>query len=156
MPLNKSSLAAQLKDLFEGKPAYPADVSEAGRRWASVYRSYAAQALAGPTAPVAAMLSAAEPVLAAALANGFTAAATGGPAALSSAMGSAFAAFWLPVKFAPSPPAPPTVAGVVSLALPATLAGLLAAVFPEGMRLGRQPGRKPMQSLTLLTPGAGR
>lgn len=141
MPLKQTALASSLQNLFEGKPSYPADVPEAGRWWAASYRQYAADALAGPTAPAATALTAAQTRLASALANGFTAASNAGPAGaavLAAAMDAAFVAFWLApaVPFAPPLPAPPAFAGVVTVAPPGVLAGLLPAAFTAGLLEG--------------------
>jgi hypothetical protein len=142
VPLIVSDLADSLNDLFDGTGGYPADDPEAGQRWAKVYRAYAAAALAGPTAPLNASLEAAESTLAGALSMAFKAAkeaGEAGAATLTPLVVSAFVSFWLlpPVAFAtPSPPAPPTIAGVVTVAvpgvLPAGLADVLAAGTAEG------------------------
>ena len=142
MPLNVADLADSLNDLFDGTGGYPASDDEAGQRWAKIYRTYAAAALAGPTAPLDASLEAAEGKLAGALSAAFKAANEAGVAGvvtLTPLVVTALAAFWLqpPVAFVtPSPPAPSTIAGVVTVAvpgvLPAGLAGVLAAGTAEG------------------------
>ena len=146
MPLNKSALSGNFKDLFEGKdPAqpgqmvFPPNPTEAGKKWAEAYKKYAEGAQAGTTAPLAPSLTAAQATLAGALAAGFSAAKAAPPPAaisgLAAAMDVAFVAFWLtpPVAFAaPPPPAPPTMAGVVTLAPPGVLTASLIALFTSG------------------------
>lgn len=138
MALSRTSLAGALEDLFEGAGGAPASETEAGQRWAAVYRGYAANALAGTTAPLKLALTSAESTLAGRLAGGFTAAKTAGPGgvpALPAVMDAAFVAFWLgpPVAFAIPPTGPPTVTGVVSVAPPGVLAGALSALFLAGV-----------------------
>jgi hypothetical protein len=138
MPLSSASLASALADLFEGAEGYPASEADAGKRWAEAYRSYAAKAVAGTTAPVNVSLADAESTLASTLARGFTtakAAGPGGVAALAAVMDGAFVAFWLtpPVPFAIPPTGPPTMTGVVSAAPPGVLTGALSALFLAGV-----------------------
>lgn len=130
MPLQASGLEEALKDVFEGAGGYPADAAEAGRRWAKAYKDYAAGAVAGPTAPVAALLATAETTLAGVLEAGFTAASQAGPGGLAAVLpllDAAFVGFWLapPVQFVVPVP-PPVIAGVVSLATPGVLSAGLA------------------------------
>lgn len=147
MPLNKSSLSDRLKNIFEGKdPAtpgqtiFPPNPTEAGKKWAEAYKKYAEGAQAGTTKPLAPSLTAAQSTLAGALAAGFSAAKAAPPpaaiAGLAAAMDLAFVAFWLtpPIAFVtPPPPASPTMAGVVTLAPPGVLTGLLIGMFTTGM-----------------------
>ena len=138
MPLSSASLASALEDLFAGAGGHPVSETEAGERWAKAYRSYAAKALAGTTAPLNASLTAAEPILAGTLAGGFTtakAAGAGGVAALAAVMDGAFVAFWLapPVAFAIPATGPPAMTGIVSLAPPGVLASALSALFLAGV-----------------------
>lgn len=146
MPLNKALLSNGLRDLFEGndpsmpgEKVFPPNETEAGKKWAAVYKKYAEGALAGTTQPLAVSLTAAQNTLAGALAGAFTTAklnpTPAAVAVLAAAMDVAFVAFWLvpPVAFAaPPPPAPPTMAGVVSVAPPGVLTGLLSAMFAAG------------------------
>jgi hypothetical protein len=138
MPLNPSTLAQSLQDLFEGENGFPADEAAAGQRWATLYRQYAANAQAGATRPLAPSLTAAEATLGNALGSAFAAAKAAkltGLAVLTPLLDTAFVAFWFapPVAFAnPPPPAPPAMTGVVSLAPPGVLAGLLTAAFAAG------------------------
>jgi hypothetical protein len=138
MALKSAALASALEDLFEGAEGYPASEADAGKRWAEVYRSYAANAVAGTTAPVSVALGGAEETLAGTLAGGFTAAKAAGPggvAALAAVMDAAFVAFWLapPVAFAIPPTGPPTMTGVVSASPPGVLVGALNALFLAGV-----------------------
>jgi hypothetical protein len=138
MPLSGATLASALEELFEGDGGYPADEPAAGRRWAEAYRGYAANALAGTTAPLEVGLTGAEQTLASALANGFTTAGAAGPGAvtaLAAAMDAAFVAFWLtqPVAFALPPIGPPTMTGIVTVAPPGVLATALSALFLAGV-----------------------
>jgi hypothetical protein len=138
MALSSASLAGALGDLFEGAGGYPAGEADAGQRWAEAYRSYAAKAVAGTTAPVNVALTGAEQTLARALAGGFTtakAAGPGGVAALAAVLDGAFVAFWLapPVAFAIPPTGPPTMTGIVSVAPPGVLATALGALFLAGV-----------------------
>lgn len=148
MPLNVSDLADSLNDLFDGIGGYPADDPEAGQRWAKIYRAYAAAALAGPTAPLNASLEAAESTLAGALSAAFKAAkeaGTAGVATLAPLVDTALVAFWLlpPVAFAtPSPPAPPTIAGVVTVAGPGVLSAGLPGVLAAGTANGGTTSRQ--------------
>ena len=139
MPLNGTSLSNALSGLFQGQPSYPQTATDAGKKWANAYRTYAANALAATTAPLSASLTAAEATLANALAGAFTVAQQAGPggiAVLTPLMDVAFVAFWMtpPVAFAvPAPPAPATMAGVVSVTPPGVLAASLAGVFAAGV-----------------------
>jgi hypothetical protein len=156
MPLNRSSLGQGLKDLFEGKPDFPSDEAAAGQRWATLYRQYAANAQAGATRPLTASLTAAEGILGNALGGAFTAAKQAGLAGLgvlTPLLDAAFVAFWLapPVAFAnPPPPTPPAIAGVVSVAPPGVLAGLLAAAFAAGGAPGVTAGQQAEAIATAL------
>ena len=156
MPLNRTSLAQGLRDLFEGKPDFPTDEPAAGQRWASVYRQYAGNAQAGATRPLTPSLTAAEGLLGNALGGAFSAAkqaGLAGLAVLTPLLDAAFVAFWLapPVVFAsPPPPAPPTLAGVVSVAPPGVLAGLLAAAFAAGGAPGTTAGQQAEAIATAL------
>jgi len=141
MPLDKLKLAQSLTDLFQGAPAFPADTAEAGRKWAEIYRQFAATAQAGPTMPVTAVLQNAEPVLAKALAAAFDAAGAAGPvggAAFLPLMDAAFVKFWsTPIPFAAPPaPAPPAVAGVVTPPAAGTLAALMTTALVAGLAPG--------------------
>ena len=138
MPLRSTALASALEDLFEGAGGHPADEAEAGQRWAAAYRSYAADAVAGTTAPLNASLRGAEQILAGTLAGGFAvakAAGPGGATALAAIMDAAFVAFWLapPVAFAIPPTGPPTMTGVVFAAPPGMLANGLGILFLAGV-----------------------
>jgi hypothetical protein len=131
-------LAGALEDLFEGAGGHPAKETEAGKRWAGVYRGYATKAVAGTTAPLDLALTGAESTLAGTLAGGFTAAKASGPggvAALAALMDAAFVAFWLapPVAFVIPPTGPPTMTGVVSAAPPGVLVGVLNGLFLAGV-----------------------
>jgi hypothetical protein len=136
MPLKVAGLRDALQKLFEDADDYPADDTAAGQRLANAYKTYAADAVAGATAPVALQLTAAETILAGALAAGFTAAKNAGPgglAALLPLLDTAFVSFWLtpPVTFlVPIPP--PTIAGVVTVAPPGVLSAGLAGPFASG------------------------
>lgn len=146
MPLNNDLLSNGFKDLFEGKDpsqpgkkVFPPDATEAGKKWAGIYKKYAEGAQAGATQPLAPLLLAAQNTLAGALTAGFTAAQSAPPptavAALAAALDVAFVAFWMtPIAFAtPPPPAPPTMTGVVSIAPPGVLTGLLIGMFTTGV-----------------------
>jgi hypothetical protein len=140
MPLKVSDLSDALRELFEDADGYPADDTAAGRRLAEAYKDYAAAAVAGPTAPVALPLTAAEATLAGAIATGFTAAKNaglGGLAALLPLLDAAFVKFWLtpPVAFV-IPIPPPVVAGVVTIAPPGVLSAGLAGPLAAGANLG--------------------
>jgi hypothetical protein len=134
--LSRTSLAGALEDLFEGAGGALASETQAGERWGAAYRGYAANALAGTTAPLGASLKGAESTLAGRLAGGFTAAkAAGGVAALAALMDAAFVAFWLapPVAFAIPRTGPPSMTGIVSLAPAGVLEGALSALFLAGV-----------------------
>lgn len=164
MPLNKTLLSDGFKDLFEGKDSsapgemvFPPNPTEAGKKWAAVYKKYAEGALAGTTKPIAVSLTAAESALAGALAAGFSAAKAAPPpaavAGLAAAMDLAFVAFWLtpPVVFTtPPPPAPPTMAGVVSLASPGILLASLIALFTSGAADKKTAAQQADAMATLL------
>ncbi|TAK02329.1 MAG: hypothetical protein EPO39_13480 [Candidatus Manganitrophaceae bacterium] len=163
MPLNKSPLSGSLKDLFEGKdPAqpgqtvFPPNPTEAGKKWAEAYKKYAEGAQAGATQPLAPSLTAAQATLAGALASGFSAAKAAPPpaaiAGLAAAMDLAFVAFWMtpPVAFAPPPPAPPTMAGVVSLAPPGVLTASLISLFTSGTADKKTAAQQADSIATLL------
>ena len=135
MALDKTSLTNALQDLFEGHNGSPQSETDAGAKWADIYRQYAAKAMAGPVQPLAPSLNSAQAKLGGALAGAFTTAKAAGPAALVVTLDGAFVAFWLtpPVAFAP---AAPTMSGVVSLAPPGVLAPLLSAAFLAGVAPG--------------------
>jgi hypothetical protein len=146
MPLKVAGLGDALRELFENADDFPADDSAAGQRLAGAYKTYAADAVAGPTAPVALQLSAAETTLAGALGDAFTAAKEAGPGGLTALLpmlDTAFVKFWLtpPVAFVVPVP-PPTIAGVVTLATPGVLstglAGPLAAGASQGTTAAQQ------------------
>jgi hypothetical protein len=144
MALNPAKLAAPLGDLFQGKPVFPKDTAEAGQKWAALYREYAQGAQAGATFPVAPALAAAETALAKDLGNAFKSAQDAGIAGIAvllPLLDAAFLKFWAtPIPFvAPPPPAPPSMAGVVTPPVPATLATLMAAVLPAGLAPGASP-----------------
>lgn len=160
MPLSKSSLTNGFQDLFEGKdPAAPGEMvfppnpTEAGKKWAAVYKKYAEGAQAGATQPLAPSLIAAENTLAGALAAGFTAAKAAPPpaaiAALAASMDLAFVAFWMtpPMAFAATPP---TMAGVVSLAPPGILLASLIALFTSGAADKKTAAQQADAMATLL------
>jgi len=156
MPLNGSSLSDALSGLFQGQPSYPADATDAGKKWANAYRTYAATALAATTAPLSASLIAAESKLANSLAGAFTAAQQAGPggiAVLTPLVDVAFVAFWMtpPVAFAaPPPPAPATMAGVVSVAVPGVLTTGLAGAFAAGAAPGVTVAQQAQAIATML------
>ncbi len=156
MPLNRNSLGQSLQNLFDGEPEFPADEAAAGKRWASAYREYTTNALAGATRPVSASLIAAENLLGNALGSAFTAAKQAkltGLAVLAPLVDAAFVAFWFapPIAFAnPPPPAPPTMAGVVSLAPPGVLGGLLTTAFTAGGAPGITTGQQADAIATAL------
>ena len=139
MPLRATALADRLTSLFTDADL-PATEAEAGRRWARLYREYAADAAAGPTTPVATSLGAAEAPLAGALAGAFAAAKAAGPggiATLLEKVDAAFVAFWLtPVTFVTPPTGPPAIAGVVTVATPGGLASGLAGPLADGAGKG--------------------
>lgn len=118
MPLDPSTLASGLSDVFEGSD----DMVAAAQSWAGAYADYAQVAMAGVAAPVFTGLEEAT------LAAGLAAAFAGGVASLGTttlpAMELAFQGFWM---------VPPVVfgAGTVTLAPPG-LAAALAAVFAGG------------------------
>ena len=132
MPLVKAQLANAFTDLFQGS-AFPENETEAGQKWAEIYRSYAENALAATTTPVAPSLMLAEGILATVLAGAFTSAkaapAASAVAALSATLDTAFVSFWMapPVAFVAGP-----ITGVVSLAPPGVLSSLLSALFIAG------------------------
>ena len=135
MPLDRDGLTDGLTAVFEGRPDFPDSANAAGRRWAGSYRSYAAAAVAGATAPMAFALDAAESGLAGSLASAFEGAAgAGSGSAVAAALDSAFVSFWLapPMTFATPPTGPPTVTGFVTVAPPGVLTALLAALFTTG------------------------
>lgn len=129
MALDKSILKSGILDL-SGGPNYPQDTTEAAQRWASMYSTYAATAVApaGPTAtPVPASLEAAEALLAGNLKVAFE---FGNAASAAQAMALAFDAFWMapPVAFLPAPPA---LLGAVTASTGApVLQTLLASLTP--------------------------
>jgi hypothetical protein len=139
MPLVAAGLIDGLRDLFADEDGYPADSTEAGQRWAALYHDYAANAIAGPTAPLAPSLTAAKTTLAQTLGSAFAAAKAADAAAAASlplALDGCYVGFWLlpPVAFAP-PVGPPAITGVVSVASPGIGAQLTAA-FQNGASAG--------------------
>ncbi len=149
MALDKTSLTNALQDLFEGHNGSPQNETEAGTKWANIYRQYAAKAMAGPAQPLAPSLNGAGTKLGGALAAAFTTAKAAGPAALAVTLDGAFVAFWMspPVAFAP---AAPTTAGVVSLAPPGVLAPLLSAAFLAGIAPGITAARQAQAIAAIL------
>jgi hypothetical protein len=141
MPLDPLKLASALTDLFQGKPAFPADPAKAGEQWAEIYRKYASEAVAGTTAPVGAVLNTAATALAKALAAAFIAATVAGPAGAAAflpLLDAAFRAFWgTPIPFAfPPLPAPPTITGVVTVPASGSLAGQMSTALAAGLLPG--------------------
>jgi hypothetical protein len=135
VPLDPAGLTDALKAIFEGD-GHPASSDDAGERWAQAYRDYAGGALAAPTAPLGPSLDAAGMALGASLAGAFAAAQAAGPAALVPTLSTAFTAFWLlpPIAFtSPPAPAPPVVAGVVTVAVPGALPAALTAALAAGV-----------------------
>lgn len=163
MPLNKSLLSNGFKDLFEGtdpatpeEKVFPPNPTEAGKKWAGIYKKYAEGATAGATQPLAPSLTAAQNLLAAALGAGFSAAkAAPAPAAmagLAAAMDLGFVAFWMAPPIAFSAPVPPaaTLLGVVSLAPPGILSVSLIALFVSGMADSKPSAQQADAIATLL------
>jgi hypothetical protein len=129
MALDSGSLTDALTAVFDGRDGFPKTAQTAGAAWASSYRQYAAEANAGPTAPLAAALNAAETALGGLLGAAFAAARDGDPSKLAENLDKAFVAFWKtpPVGFAA-----PNITGVVSIAALGVLEPALAAVFAAG------------------------
>lgn len=150
MPLVSTGLTQSLSDLFSGSPGYPADAGQAARAIAAAYKSYAANALAGTTTPVALSLEGAQSTLEASLASAFQGAQAAGAAglsALAAALDAAFVAFWLtpPVAFA----APP-ITGVVTMATPGLLQSLFSALFESGVSTQASAPRQASSLANLL------
>jgi hypothetical protein len=140
MSLDSVKLASALADLFDGVPSFPSDVAKAGQQWADIYRGYASNALAGPTAPVDAVMQIAVGVLGKALAGAFKAATKAGAAGAATIlplMDAAFLAFWAtPIPFAPPLPAPPAFAGIVTPPASGSLASLMTIALAAGLSPG--------------------
>jgi hypothetical protein len=132
--LSPGDLAQGLQDLFEGKPLaggepdHPADVAEAGARWAEAYAGYAAAAVAGATAPGPGLIAAAQQSLATALAAAIRSGNTDNAPPLA-AMETGFDAFWAGMAFLG-----PGVTGAVTLVpVPPALADAIKNVFDAGL-----------------------
>lgn len=150
MPLVKTPLANQFKDLFQGK-SFPENETVAGQKWAGIYRAYTENAAAGPTLPVAPLLITAETTLATALASAFTTAkAAPVPSAiatLSAMLDVAFVSYWMspPIAFSTLP-----ITGVVSLAPPGVLTSLLTAFFIAGANQDKSASEQANDLSTVL------
>jgi len=133
MPLPLATLQSSLRALFRGtdSPAgYPLTAVDAGTRWANAYAGYASSAVAAPTLPTPADITAAGGVLATALGSAFTAAlgaASPYYPTLVSSMVSAFAVFWPSVHFLA-----PGVVGVAVSPAAAALTTSLTNFFVAG------------------------
>jgi hypothetical protein len=154
MALDKSKLQGALKDLFEGKKGYPSSRAKAAADLANVYRTYATDAAAVKTQPVAARLTTAGDALAAALDTAFKAAENAGPpgvAALGIAMDDAFVAFWMkPVPMLFAFAGPPVIGGVVTVAPPGVLSLGLTALFLAGAAGGPTAAQQAQAMATVL------
>src|SRR5262245_25599876 len=119
MPLVKSTLAAQLENIFNQKPATSADAAVS---WAQAYTSYAASALSTASSlPVTAAANTG--ILVGAFTSAFNALATQAAAAV---MVQGVMAFWQAMVWAG-----PTAAGTTASPGNAALAGALGAIFSD-------------------------
>src|SRR5262245_52085713 len=138
MALDKSKLQDQLKVLFEGTQGYPTSQADAAADLAAIYRTYATDAAAVKTQPLAPRLTTAGNSLASSLEDAFKTAEAAGPSgvvALGLAMDTAFVAFWMkpvPMTFAFPSTGPPSIGGLVTVAPPGVLGPALTAVFLAG------------------------
>ena len=138
MALDPAALSDSLTRLFSGQPNHPASEAAAANALAEIYRTYAADATAGPTTPIAASLASAAARLSGALAAAFSAAKSSGAVgvpALASDMNGAFVGFWKgpPAVALASPPGPPNVTGIVTVAPLVVLAALFVQLFTTGV-----------------------
>jgi hypothetical protein len=155
MGLSKATLQDRLTDLFAGADGFPSTEAAAATAVATIYRTYAADAAAAATRPLAPLLSEAGHTLASALAAGFAAAKSAGPsgvATLGLAMDAAFVAFWFapPVAFAFPVTGTPSIAGVVTVAPPGVLAPALTALFLSGAASGQTATQQAQALATVL------
>ena len=151
MALDKPTLQDALRDLFEGKPAFPASKADAAADLAAIYRAYAAGAAAATTTPVIVALTARAATLTSALETAFTVAEDAGPpgvVALGIAMDTALVAFWTAMPFAFA--GPPVIGGVVSLAPPLVLGPALTALFLAGAAGGPTAAQQAQGLATIL------
>lgn len=119
MPLLKSSLASELEDVFNRKPAASADAALA---WAQAYVNYASKALS-----TAGSLPVTAPANVGTLTAAFTAAFnTLASQAAAAVMASGVTAYWQALAWAG-----PVAAGATSVPGNMTLAAALAAVFSD-------------------------
>ena len=154
MALAKSKLQDPLTDLFKGTNGFPSNEADAAADLADIYRTYATNAAAVKTQPVAALLTTASSTLASALADAFTVAKDAGPpgvAALGLAMDEAFVAFWMkPVPMLFAFAGPPVIGGVVAVAPPGVLSLGLTALFLAGAAGGPTAAQQAQAMATIL------
>lgn len=104
--LNSNSLKSELEQMFQGLPkdsesnyTWSASTTEAGQKLAQIYTIYAKDATPTPPGggtPITTLLSAAQNILAGALAVAFEATE---PSSVASNMSTAFTAFWVGMQF---------------------------------------------------------
>ncbi len=156
MALAKPKLQDPLTDLFKGTNGFPSSEADAAADLADIYRTYATNAAAATTQPVAALLATAGNTLASALADAFAVAKNAGPsgvAALGLAMDKAFVAFWMkpvPMAFAFPITGTPTIAGVVTVAPPGVLSLGLTSLFLAGAAGGPTASQQAQAMATIL------
>jgi hypothetical protein len=154
MALAKSKLQDPLTDLFKGTNGFPSNEDVAAADLADIYRTYATDAAAVKTQPVAALLTTASNALASALAGAFKVAKDAGPpgvAALGLAMDDAFVAFWMkPVPMLFAFAGPPVIGGVVTVAPPGVLSLGLTALFLAGAAGGPTAAQQAQAMATIL------
>ena len=154
MALDASKLRDQLKVLFEGTQGYPTSKADAAADLAAIYRTYATNAAAVKTQPVAALLTTAGNSLASSLEDAFTTAEAAGPSgvvALGLAMDTAFVAFWMkPVPMLFAFAGPPVIGGVVTVAPPGVLSLGLTALFLAGAAGGPTAEQQAQAMATIL------
>jgi hypothetical protein len=156
MALAKWKLQDPLKDLFEGTNGFPSSRAKAAEAFASIYRSYAADAAAATTRPVSALLATAASTLASALDAAFKAAegaGAAGVAALGVAMDKAFVEFWMkpqPMKFAFPVTGIPTIGGIVTVAPPGVPSLGLTALFLTGAAGGPTAAQQAQAMANIL------
>ena len=155
MALVKSKLQNPLRDLFEGTNGFPPSQADAAANLAAIYRTYATDAAAAATKPVAALLTTAGNTLGSALTAAFTAAQDAGPsgvATLGLAMDAAFVAFWLapPMTFVFPITGTVTIAGVVTVVTPGVLGPALTSLFLAGAAGGPTAAQQAQGLATAL------